>query len=282
MLVSLKEVIKEGKARNIGVANFNTPNLETLLAVLRAAEELDLPLIIAHAQVHESVAPLDKIGRVMVELAKSAKIKVCVHLDHGEDFEYCKRAIDLGFTSIMIDCSTMSFENNIFNTKKVVEYAHSKGVDVEAEFGALPQREGGGETADVIKAEDLYTKPKLVPEFINRTGVDALAIAFGTAHGIYKNKPVLNLDIISQIREVSDIPLVMHGGSGLTDEDYKNAISRGINKINYYTYMSYDGYATVKKYTEENPTGFYHDMALMAEQTMYKHALRILKVFSNK
>ena len=113
MLVGLKEILKEGKARGIAVGNFNTPNLEALLAVLDAAEELDVPVIIAHAQCHEEYAPIDKIGPVMVELAKRAKVSVCVHLDHGEDFEYCKRAIALGFTSIMIDCSTLPYEENV-------------------------------------------------------------------------------------------------------------------------------------------------------------------------
>lgn len=196
MLAGLKEVIGEGRSRKIAVGSFNTPNLESLLAVLDAAEELDVPVIVAHAQCHESVAPLDKIGRVMVELAKASKVKVCVHLDHGEDFEYCKRAIDLGFTSVMIDYSTKPYDENVAGTREMVECAHAHGVDVEAELGALPQREGGGES--VADSSALYTKPNLVPDFLGMTGVDALAIAFGTAHGIYKTKPVLNTQIITR------------------------------------------------------------------------------------
>ncbi len=281
MLVGLKEVLAEGKARKIAVGSFNTPNLECLLAVLGAAETLDVPVIIAHAQCHEEIAPLDKIGPVMVELAKRSKVKVCVHLDHGEDFEYCKRAIELGFTSVMIDYSTLPYEENAKGTREVVDYAHARGVDVEAELGALPQREGGvGETA--AKPEDLYTKPELVPDFLAKTGIDALAIAFGTAHGIYKTKPVLNMDIITKVRKYTDIPLVMHGGSGISHEEYREVIARGVGKINYYSYMSYAGYASAKATVESKDADFFHNLALNAQNAMQENALGTLKVFSGK
>ncbi len=281
MLAGLKEVIADGKARNIAIGSFNTPNLECLLAVLGAAEELDVPVIIAHAQCHEDVAPLDKIGPVMVELAKRSKVKVCVHLDHGEDFEYCKRAIEMGFTSVMIDYSTLSYEENASGTKEVVNYAHAHGVDVEAELGALPQREGGvGEVA--AKPEDLYTNPELVPDFLAKTGIDALAIAFGTAHGIYKTKPVLNMDIITQVRKYTDIPLVMHGGSGISHGEYREVIARGVGKINYYSYMSYAGYAAAKETVESKDADFFHNLALNAQKAMKENALGTLKVFSGK
>ena len=279
MIASLKEVIAISRKNGRAVGSFNTPNLECLLAVLGAAEKLNVPVIIAHAQCHESVSPIQKIGPVMVELAKRASVPVCVHLDHGEDFDYCKQAIALGFTSVMIDYSTLPYEDNVKGTAEVVAYAHARGVDVEAELGALPQREGGGESAADPTA--LYTKPELVPDFLARTGVDALAIAFGTAHGIYKKTPVLNLDIIDEVRKKTDIPLVMHGGSGISHEVYRDVIRRGINKINYYTYMSYAGYAAAKELTQTNPTGFFHDMALTAQKAMEENALTTLKVFSN-
>ncbi len=281
MLASLKEVCGYADKTNTAIGSFNTPNLESLLAVLDAAEELRVPVIVAHAQIHEEVAPLDKIGRVMVELAKNAKVPVCVHLDHGENFAYCKRAMDLGFTSAMIDYSTLSYEENEAGTKEVVDYAHARGVQVEAELGALPQREGGGESA-TSNPEDLYTKPELVSGFIAQTGVDALAIAFGTAHGIYKSKPVLNMDVITKVREKTDLPLVMHGGSGISHEEYREVVKRGIRKINYYSYMSYDGYAAAKTAVEEKSADFYHNLALKAQKAMYENALATLKVFSGK
>ena len=135
----------------------------------------------------------------------------------------------------MIDFSTLPYEENVARTAEMVKYAHAHGVDVEAELGALPQREGGGESA-VVGPSELYTKPELVPDFISRTNIDALAIAFGTAHGIYKTKPILNTDIITKVREKTDMPLVMHGGSGISHEEYKEVIHRGIGKINYYSY----------------------------------------------
>lgn len=281
MLAGLSEVIKIAREKKIAVGSFNTPNLECLLAVLDSAEALDVPVIIAHAQCHEEVAPLDKIGPAMVELAKRSKVKVCVHLDHGENFEYCKRAIDLGFTSVMIDYSTLPYEENVKGTREMVEYAHANGVEVEAELGALPQREGGGE-ATAVDPSDLYTKPELVPDFLARTGIDALAIAFGTAHGIYKTKPVLNMDIITKVREYTDIPLVMHGGSGISDEEYREVIRRGVDKINYYSYMSYAGYASAKKTVESKDADFFHNLALKAQFAMKENALRTLKVFSGK
>ena len=279
MIVGLKEVTAEAKKRGIAVGNFNTPNLECLIAVLDAAEELDVPIIIAHAQCHEDVAPLDKIGPVMVELAKRSKAKVCVHLDHGEDFEYCKRAIALGFTSIMIDFSTLPYEENLKGTAEVVEYAHAHGVDVEAELGSMPAREGGGEVT--VSKESLYTNPELVVDFVSKTGVDALAIAFGTAHGIYKETPVLNMDIITAVTEKTDLPLVMHGGSGISHDDYREVIKRGIRKINYYSYMSYDGYAAAKKTVETKEADFFHNLALNAQMAMKENAIKTIKVFSN-
>lgn len=281
MLAGLKEVIKEGEKRGIAIGSFNTPNLECLLAVLSAAEELDVPVIIAHAQCHEDVAPLDSIGPVMVEMAKRSRVKVCVHLDHGEDFEYCKRAIGLGFTSVMIDYSTKSYEENAAGTREMVDYAHAHGVDVEAELGTMPQREGGGESA----AQDpsiLYTNPSLVPDFLEKTGIDALAIAFGTAHGIYKTKPVLNMDIITEVKKQTDIPLVMHGGSGISHEEYREIIRRGIGKINYYSYMSYAGYAAAKETVESKEADFFHNLALRAQMAMRQNALETLKVFSGQ
>lgn len=280
MLATLKEVCEIAKKSKTAVGSFNTPNTESIWAVIDAAEKLNVPVIIAHAQCHDYAAPLDKIAPLMVTAAKNAKVPVCVHLDHGEDFDYCERAIAHGFTSIMIDYSTLPYEENVKGTKEVTDYAHAYGVDVEAELGALPQREGGGEAN--ANPEDLYTKPELVEDYISRTGVDALAIAFGTAHGIYKTKPVLNTEIITKVREKTDLPLVMHGGSGISHDEYREVIRRGINKINYYTYMAYEGYAAAKKTVETKSEGYYHDLSLNAEKAMYEKALETLKVFSGK
>lgn len=280
MLATLREVLAIGKKQGIAVGSFNTPNLESILAVIGAAEALDVPVVLMHAQIHESIAPIEMIGSVMLTMAKRASVKVCVHLDHGEDFDYCKRAVDLGFSSVMIDYSTHPYEENVAMTRKVAYYAHCRGASVEAELGSLPTREGGGQAA--VDPTKLYTDPELVPDFLRRTNIDALAIAFGTAHGIYRDKPELNTDIIAKVRARTGIPLVMHGGSGISDEEYRRVIALGINKINYYTYMSYAGYAAAGKLLAERPESFYHELSDTAEKAMYENALRTLKVFAGR
>lgn len=279
MLAGLREVLEDGRSRKIAVGSFNTTGTESLWAVLEAAEECQVPVIIAHAQCHEPVAGIDRIGPLMVEAAKRSRTKVCVHLDHGEDFDYCKRAIALGFTSIMIDRSAGDFEENAGYTKKVTEYAHAQGVDVEAELGQMGKTESGEEKAEA-EEKCLYTNPEKVPEFLEYTGVDALAIAFGTAHGIYQTKPVLAPEIITAVREKTPVSLVMHGGSGVSDEQYREVIRRGINKINYYTYMSYAGYAGAKKVTDTMQAGYFHDIAAAAQKAMKEDVKRAIRVFS--
>ncbi len=282
MLCSLKEVLAEGKKRGIAVGSYNTPNTESLWAVLDAAETLDIPIIIAHAQCHEDVVPLDKIGPLMVAMAKRSRTRVCVHLDHGEDFDYCRRAILLGFTSIMIDCSELPYEENVTMTREVADYAHACGVDVEAELGSLPAREGGTHKAKPVSEQPggVYTDPTMVPDYLARTGADALAIAFGAVHGLYRKKPVFNMDIITAVRAVTDVPLVMHGGSGVSPMEYREIIRRGIGKINCYSYMAYAGYEAARQMADEIPSDYYHHMARRAEQAMYENALETLKIFS--
>ena len=278
MLASLKEVCAWAQKNNAAVGSFNTTGSESLFAVLDAAEKLNVPVIIAHAQCHDYAAPLDRIAPLMIAAARSARVPVCVHLDHGEDADYIARAIAHGFTSVMIDGSALPYGENIETTKTVVGIAHAAGVDVEAELGAMPQREGGEGSS--VRPEDLYTKPELVNDFLSRTGADALAIAFGTAHGIYKSKPVLNTDVISKVREQTDVPLVMHGGSGISHGQYREVIARGITKINYYTYMSYAGYAAAAETVREKSEGYFHDLSLNARRAMYEKALETMKVFA--
>ncbi len=282
MLASLTEVIKEAKEMGGAAASVNTPNSECLIAAIDAAEELNVPIIISHAQLHENIAQLAKIGPLMLDAAKRAKVKVCVHLDHGEDAEYCKRAIEIGFNSVMIDFSTLSYEENLKGTRELTDYAHAHNVLVEAELGTMPAREDGSCQVVTANKEGLYTDPEKVPEFVKATGVDALAIAFGAAHGMYKEKPVLNVDIIKRVSEKTDVPLVMHGGSGISHQDYRNVIKAGIGKINYYSYMAYAGYEAAKKMTEAVDSDYYHKLALSAQEAMKKNLIETMKVFYNK
>lgn len=276
MLVTLNEILAIAKEKNCAVGAFNTPNLECITAVLNAAEKLNVPVILSHAELHEDVAPLGVIGPVMVQAAKAAKVPVCVHLDHCETLSYMEQALVLGFTGVMYDGSVLPYEENAANTRLAVAMAKKYGANVEAEIGTLASREGG-ETA---AAGPVYTDPELAVRFCAETGIDALAPSFGTAHGIYKSKPVLDLDRVKVIAEKTGLPLVMHGGSGVSDGDYRIAIGNGIRKINYYSYMSKAGVSAVEKVLAEGDVTFFHDLALAAQQAMEDNALRAMKVFA--
>ena len=279
MLISLNEIMAMAKEKNCAIGAFNTPNLECINAVLDAAEKLDVPVILSHAELHEDVAPLDIIGPVMVEAAKKAKVPVCVHLDHCETMSYMEKALEIGFTGVMYDGSVLPYEENVANTKKAVEMAKKYGANVEAELGQMASREGGsGENA----GGPVYTDPELAEKFSAETGIDALAPSFGTAHGIYKSKPVLDLERVKVIAEKTGLPLVMHGGSGVSDEDYRIAIANGIRKINYYSYMSKAGVSAVQAMLAEGDVTFYHDLALRAQKAMEENVRKAMLVFAGK
>ena len=276
MLVNLVEILKLAEEKKCAVGAFNTPNLECVNAVLAAAEKLNVPVIISHAELHEEVSPLKKIGPVMVEAAKAAKVPVCVHLDHCETLSYMQEALDIGFTGVMYDGSTLPYEENLENTKKAVALAKNYNCGVEAELGALASREGGAANA----SGPVYTDPEEAVAFCRETGIDALAPSFGTAHGIYKAKPVLDLERVRVIAEKTGLPLVMHGGSGVSPEDYRTGIKNGLRKINYYSYMSKAGTQAVKDLLAKEDVTFFHDLALAAEKAMSADAEKAMRVFA--
>lgn len=278
MLAGLKEIIAIGEEMGFAIGAFNTPNLECLLAVIKTAEEMNVPVIIAHAQLHEEIAPLSEIGPVMVFMAKEAKVPVCVHLDHGEDLDYLEKALKLGFTSVMYDGSLLPYEENVANTQKTVELAAKYHADVEAEIGVLGGREAGASDTG-RKAEDMYTDPDVAKRFVEETGIDALAASFGTAHGLYKAKPQLDFERIVKIKELTGVPLVMHGGSGVSPEDYRTAIEKGVNKINYYSYMSNAGVKAAKELLDTQEVTFFHDIALASRKAMEEDVSRAMNVF---
>ena len=275
MIVNLTEILKIAKERNCAVGAFNTPNLECILAVLSAAERLNVPVIIAHAELHEEVSPLQKIGPVMVTLAQAAKVPVCVHLDHCETLDYMKAALNLGFGGVMYDGSTLPYEVNVSNTQKASAIARAYGAGIEAELGALATREGGAAAAGPV-----YTDPDQAVKFCRETGIDALAPSFGTAHGIYKSKPGLDLERVRLISEKTGLPLVMHGGSGVSEADYRTGIRYGIRKINYYSYMSKAGTSAVRELLNRENITFFHNLAFAAQNAMEANAERALRVFS--
>ncbi|MFM2488455.1 class II fructose-bisphosphate aldolase [Enterococcus avium] len=243
MLVGLQEVLVKARAEKQAIAAFNVPNLEMIRAAIQAAEEVNTPVILQHAEGHGSLISLEEIGPIMLQYAKRSKVPVVVHLDHGKSFEMIMQAMKLGFTSVMIDASDLPFEENIARTKEIVKIAHSLGVSVEAELGhVFTSSLGGGEGRapddDQIGETDIYTDPKQAKDFVDATAVDCLAVAFGTVHGVYLKEPKLDLDRVKKIYDEVKIPLVMHGGSGVEASDYRTAIENGIAKINYYTYAN--------------------------------------------
>ncbi len=285
MLVTLNEILKIAEERKIAIGSFNAPNLESLEAVLGAAEELQLPVIIQFAQCHEPWIALDLIGPVMVEAAKKASVPVCVHLDHGETLEYLQKALDLGFTGIMYDGSTLPYEENAANSKKAVEMARKTGASVEAELGSMGRRESGA--GDGTGAEDetkIYTDPKLAAQFVRETGIDALACSFGTTHGIYLTEPRLDFDVVRGVRkETGDIPVVMHGGSGVSREDYRKSIEAGVRKINYFTYMDKSGGNAAAEYLKglkEGEPGFCSAISMAARGAMKENVKAAMKMFA--
>ena len=277
MLVNLEYVLKIAEEKNCAIGSFNTPNLENMIAVISAAEELNVPVIIMHAQCHEEYAPLDIVGPIMLLMAKRAIVPVCVHLDHCEDLDYLKRAIDIGFTSVMLDASSLPYDENVKMTKEAVRLAHPKNISVEAEIGVLGGREAGNQKP--LTKEEMYTDPDLAKKFVDDTNIDALACSFGTAHGIYKVKPELDFDRIQKINTLCNLPLVMHGGSGVSSEDYVKAIKCGVRKINYYSYMSREGVYAAREILKKDIT-FYHELASYATSKMKEDVIRALKIFN--
>jgi fructose-bisphosphate aldolase class II len=282
MLVNMKEMLADASKRDCAVGGFNCASLESAMAAVRAAEETETPFILQFAGVHGQYIPLSVAGPLMLQLAKSAKVPVAVHLDHGSSLEDCLRALAMGFTSVMFDGSALPYAENIAATAAVVKAAHSVGATVEAELGSMPCN-FRGELGEYTP-EDFYTKPEEASEFVEKTGVDALAISFGTVHGIYKTAPKLSFDVIERVRNATNsLPLVMHGGSGITDDDYREAMTRGIRKVNYYTYGALAGGRAVYDLVRRTPEGLqFHDVSVAATNAIADDIRRVMHVLGRR
>lgn len=230
MLVNLDYVLKKAQQGNYAVGLFNTTDTDMLQAAITAAEELNSPIIIGTAEILLPSGELDLIAPSIIEAAKRAKVPVVVHYDHGLTFERCMQALKLGFSSIMFDGSAGDAEQNMKDTAEIVKIAHSFGATVEGEIGHVGEASTGDNAVS-----DNYTTPEEAIEFIEKTGVDALAVAIGTAHGAYKHKPCLDIERLKSIRSAVNTPLVLHGGSGLSDDDFRNTVKYGIAKVNIFT-----------------------------------------------
>jgi fructose-bisphosphate aldolase class II len=247
MIATLNDVLKDAQAGKYAVGLFNTTDTDMLEAAIGAAEELRAPIIIGTAEVLLPYGDLALIAPSIVEAAKRATVPVVAHYDHGLTFDRTMEALKLGFSSVMFDASTKDSAANLAETAEVVKIAHSFGATVEGEISHVGQASNGDESL-----EDMYTTPEEADAFIKATGVDALAIAIGSAHGVYKTKPRLNLERLKEIRAKVDAPLVLHGGSGLSDDDFRNTIREGIAKVNIFTDLLLAGEAAMKEGLERN------------------------------
>ena len=242
MLVNMNDILLPAKEGGYGVGFFNAVNVEMARAVIETAEELHAPVMVGTAEVLLPAMELELVADYLIPMAKKAKVPVCVHYDHGLTFERCMQALKLGFTSVMYDCSTLSYEENIERVAEMVKICHAMGVTVEAELGHVGDNAGAGK---LERPEDYYTDPDTALDYVQRTGADSLAVAVGNAHGDYAFLPKLDFDRIRTISEKTNLPLVLHGGSGLADDDFRKAVKLGVSKINIFTDLDKAGKAGV-------------------------------------
>lgn len=248
MLVNLNDVLIPAKKGGYGVGLFNTVNVEMARAVIETAEELKAPVIVGTAEVLTTAMSLERVAEYLIPMAQKASVPVCVHFDHGLTFEKCMEALNLGYKSVMYDCSTASYEDNVAKVAEMVKICHGFGATVEGELGHVGDNEGSAEGDSHLADPSAYfTDVELAKDFVDRTGVDALAVAVGNAHGDYKFPPKLDFQRIRDIAERTGVPLVLHGGSGLADDDFRIAIKEGICKVNIFTDIDKAGKAGIEE-----------------------------------
>jgi len=272
--VTTEEMLEKAQKDNYAICAFNAENLEMVQAIIWGAEEMNAPVIIQTTPSTVKYTDCMYFHAIVKTAAENSHIPVSLHLDHGNSFDLVCRAIKAGYSSVMIDASQKSFEENIKATQKVVELAKAVNIPVEAELGQV-----GGKEDDLENDGDIYTNPNDAVKFIKRTGIDSLAIAIGTAHGLYAKQPKLDLDRLSEIKKVVDIPLVLHGATGLSDDIIKECVNRGINKINFATELrlTYTNAVREKLNSDENiiDVKIYSDYARNCVKELVKEKIRL-------
>lgn len=249
-LVTTKEMLLKAQKEGYAVGAFNVENMEMVQAIVAAAEEVKAPVIIQTTPGTLKYADTDMFYGMISAVAKKSSIPVALHLDHGNSYELAAKALRSGYTSIMIDGSKLPFEENVAVTVKTVEMAHAMGVPVEGELGTVGGKE---DTHEVKDTEKSYTDPEEAKEYAERTGVDILAVGIGNSHGFYKGVPKLRFDILEKTRNLVSVPIVLHGASGIPDEDVKKATGLGICKVNFATELRDAFSKGVKEYLSEDP-----------------------------
>jgi fructose-bisphosphate aldolase class II len=276
-IVTLKEILQDAHEKRYGVAMFDVFNLEMIKAVIEAAEIEKSPIIVALAEVHvNSPRILEELAVIINTTARMATVPVCTHFDHGLHVENCLRIIHHGFSSVMFDGSALPYDENVKKTVEVVTTASLFGVSVEAELGHVGNAEGGA--ADNVEAA--LTDPAQTGDFVSKTGIDALAVSIGTAHGFYRSKPELDIERLADIRAVCPVPLVLHGGSGLSDNDFHNCIKAGISKINIYSEFVQAAADSIAVAINSGISG-YQQLMRQSVDDMKKHVRQKLRLFES-
>ena len=278
MFVSTKELLTQAEQDNAAIAAFNCYNAETVQAAIQAAEKANQGVLIAYGERYKDYMNLEAFAAFTIKYAELATVPVALHLDHSYEIDTIKRAIQAGFSSVMFDGSPHSLEENIRLTKEVVELAHAKGVHVEAEIGSMEK----GDFSDEEEGDGRLTDPTEAAQFVTETGVDFLAASIGTVHGMYKGEPKLQFDLLKEIAEKIQIPLVLHGGSGTPEDQVLKAIDYGIRKINVNTEISLTAVTTIAEALEENPNAHLSSVMTEAQNKMIGHMEKIIKLYQNK
>ena len=275
MLVNMRDLLSDAQKGNYAVGSFSVANMEMVLGVIKAAEELNAPIILQIAEVRLKQSPLEIIGPLMVAAAKSSRVPVAVHFDHGKTVEKITQALDIGFTSVMFDGSHLPLDENIEFTKKIIEIARKYDASVEAEIGCVGGSEDGSEDIAIN-----CTKPEDAVKFENETGVDALAIAIGNAHGNYKSTPKLRFDILSEVEQKTHTPLVLHGGTGISPDDFVRCSKTGIKKINIATATFDRVEQSVRSAYESGSINGYYDLQGAEVEGAYQNAKKHILIFA--
>ncbi|MBU3092675.1 class II aldolase [Clostridium sp. CF011] len=276
-LVNMRDLLSKAEKGKYAVGSFSVANMEMLIGAIKAGEELNSPMIIQIAEVRLNASPLELIGSMMVAGAKKAKIPVAIHFDHGLTLEKIKEALQLGFTSVMIDGSKYPLKDNIRLTREVIDEAKKYNADVEAEIGRV-----GGSEDGLKEISGLFTGVDEAREFFDATGVDALAVAIGNAHGVYLENPKLNFDVLDKINKRVDVPLVLHGGTGISDDDFRKCVSLGIRKINIATATFASVEENVGKLYEESEKVDYFELHEKEIEGAYINVKRHIKIFGSQ
>lgn len=283
-ITSMNEILSNAKEGGYAVGCFNSIDLAMARGIIRAAEDENMPVILCHAEVHFKYTPLESVMPILLEEASRAKVPVALLLDHGKDFEAIVKSMHLGMNAVMFDGSELEYEDNVQKTAEIVRIAHALEVSVEGEIGRVvrPANAGADGSDDSALADDtsLYTDPDEAAEFAQRTGVDVLACAFGTVHGVYRKEPKLDFKRLNDIAQKTKLPIVMHGGSGLTAQDFRLAIENGVSKINYYTNLALYVGQEIKKHITDCDEPFYHRIAVWAQQAVYEDTRKAIRLFA--